>query len=209
MNIGYVSCAAGRHRLRLAASTTQRSTWAISQVGGVHARWSSLDRRLGGAAAPRTTRDVTAPRRAAGSWRTRGGLAAAYDVVARAAACRPGCVSATPVVHWDGTPRRSSAAGPRSTGHRAPADPGSPTRQRPAGPGACISRSSHRTGPARFRDAIVGLGSRYCAMAADDPWASRRSLRLAEIGERVLVIDRRPARSHPGPVGRRRAPAIE
>jgi DNA-binding transcriptional LysR family regulator len=31
----------------------------------------------------------------------------------------------------------------------------------------------------RFGDAIVGLERRYCAMAADDPWAARRSLRLA------------------------------
>src|SRR6185503_13947299 len=45
----------------------------------------------------------------------------------------------------------------------------------------------------RFGDAIVGLERRYCAMAADDPWAARRSLRLAEIGERVLVIDWRTA----------------
>ncbi len=43
----------------------------------------------------------------------------------------------------------------------------------------------------RFRDAVVGLERRYCAMAADDPWAVRRSLRLAEISGRTLVIDRR------------------
>ena len=49
----------------------------------------------------------------------------------------------------------------------------------------------------RFRDAIVGLERRYCAMAADDPWAGRRSLRLAEIGGRVLVIDRRTGTTTP------------
>lgn len=43
----------------------------------------------------------------------------------------------------------------------------------------------------RFAEAIVGLERRYCAVAADDPWARRRSLRLAEIGDRVLGIDRR------------------
>jgi DNA-binding transcriptional LysR family regulator len=61
----------------------------------------------------------------------------------------------------------------------------------------------------RFQDAIVGLERRYCAMAADDPWASRRSLRLAEIGERVLVIDRRTGTTTPDlwPAGTR--PAIE
>jgi DNA-binding transcriptional LysR family regulator len=50
-----------------------------------------------------------------------------------------------------------------------------------------------RTPPdqSRFGDAIVGLERRYCAMAADDPWASRRSIRLAEISSRVVLIDRR------------------
>ena len=61
----------------------------------------------------------------------------------------------------------------------------------------------------RFRDEIVGLERRYCAMAADDPWATRRSLRLAEIGERVLIIDRRTGTTTPDlwPVGA--GPAIE
>lgn len=49
----------------------------------------------------------------------------------------------------------------------------------------------------RFCDAIVGLERRYCAVAADDPWAARRSLRLAEIGKRVLVIDRRTGTTTP------------
>jgi DNA-binding transcriptional LysR family regulator len=43
----------------------------------------------------------------------------------------------------------------------------------------------------RFADAIVGLERRYCAVAADDPWAARRSLRLAEFTGRVVLIDRR------------------
>ncbi|MBB4684249.1 LysR family transcriptional regulator [Amycolatopsis jiangsuensis] len=43
----------------------------------------------------------------------------------------------------------------------------------------------------RFADATVGHEDRYCAMAADDPWASRRSVTLAEVGTRVLVIDTR------------------
>ena len=43
----------------------------------------------------------------------------------------------------------------------------------------------------RFETVIVGLERRYCTMAADDPWSRRRSLRLAEISERTLVIDRR------------------
>ncbi|MFE0130248.1 LysR family transcriptional regulator [Streptomyces sp. NPDC059037] len=44
---------------------------------------------------------------------------------------------------------------------------------------------------ARFADAVVGQERRYCAMAADDPWARRRSVPLADIRERTLLIDRR------------------
>ncbi|BBZ30169.1 LysR family transcriptional regulator [Mycolicibacterium madagascariense] len=44
---------------------------------------------------------------------------------------------------------------------------------------------------ARFDDAIVGLESRYAAVAADDPLAARRSLRLADLAERVVAIDPR------------------
>ncbi|MBB5152505.1 LysR family transcriptional regulator [Saccharopolyspora phatthalungensis] len=43
----------------------------------------------------------------------------------------------------------------------------------------------------RFDNAIIGLERRFCAMAADDSWARRRSVRLAEISDRTLVIDRR------------------
>jgi DNA-binding transcriptional LysR family regulator len=43
----------------------------------------------------------------------------------------------------------------------------------------------------RFRSVLVGVERRYCAMAADDPWAARRSVRMSEISSRVLVIDRR------------------
>jgi DNA-binding transcriptional LysR family regulator len=43
----------------------------------------------------------------------------------------------------------------------------------------------------RYAHATVGSEPRYCVMAADDPWARRRSITLAEIGERLLVFDRR------------------
>jgi len=43
----------------------------------------------------------------------------------------------------------------------------------------------------RFDSALVGVERRLCALAADDPWARRRSLRLAEIAERTLLVDRR------------------
>jgi DNA-binding transcriptional LysR family regulator len=68
-----------------------------------------------------------------------------------------------------------------------------------------------RTQPDRpcFQDAIVGLERRYCAMAADDPWTSRRSLRLAEISERVLVVDRRTGTTTPDLWSAGARPAIE
>ncbi|MFI5614851.1 LysR family transcriptional regulator [Amycolatopsis sp. NPDC051903] len=43
----------------------------------------------------------------------------------------------------------------------------------------------------RFAHAVVGHEARYCAMAADDPLARRRTVTLAELSSRVLVIDRR------------------
>lgn len=46
-------------------------------------------------------------------------------------------------------------------------------------------------GRPRFASAIVGYERRYCALAADDPWARRRSIRLAEIPQRTLLIDPR------------------
>lgn len=45
--------------------------------------------------------------------------------------------------------------------------------------------------PRRFDSVVVGLEPRYCAMAADDPWARRRSIRLADIAGRTLLVDRR------------------
>ncbi|AWN25566.1 LysR family transcriptional regulator [Streptomyces sp. NEAU-S7GS2] len=44
---------------------------------------------------------------------------------------------------------------------------------------------------ARFASAVVGEERRYCAMAADDPWAKRRAIPLADIHARTLLIDRR------------------
>lgn len=43
----------------------------------------------------------------------------------------------------------------------------------------------------RFDDVVVGLERRYCGLAADDPWARRRSLTMAEVGTRTLLVDRR------------------
>jgi DNA-binding transcriptional LysR family regulator len=39
--------------------------------------------------------------------------------------------------------------------------------------------------------ALAGYERRYVALAADDPWTRRRSLRMAEIPARVLALDRR------------------
>ncbi|KPI13084.1 transcriptional regulator, LysR family [Actinobacteria bacterium OK074] len=43
----------------------------------------------------------------------------------------------------------------------------------------------------RVEEAIVGLERRLCAMAADDPLARRRTVRLADLGGRTLLVDRR------------------
>jgi len=43
----------------------------------------------------------------------------------------------------------------------------------------------------RFDTAIVGLERRMCAVADDDPLARRRSVRLADLAGRTLLVDRR------------------
>ncbi|MFE9679956.1 LysR family transcriptional regulator [Streptomyces sp. NPDC002701] len=43
----------------------------------------------------------------------------------------------------------------------------------------------------RFDSAIVGLERRLCALAADDPLAGRRSVRLGDLAGRTLLVDRR------------------
>ncbi|MFH8468125.1 LysR family transcriptional regulator [Streptomyces sp. NPDC017991] len=43
----------------------------------------------------------------------------------------------------------------------------------------------------RFESVIVGLERRLCAMASDDPLARRRSVRLADLAGRTLLVDRR------------------
>ena len=49
----------------------------------------------------------------------------------------------------------------------------------------------------RFASAIVGYERRYCAIAADDPWARRRSIRLDEVAQRTVLIDRRTGTTSP------------
>ena len=45
--------------------------------------------------------------------------------------------------------------------------------------------------PRHYDVALVGLERRYCALASDDPLASRRSLTLAQVATRPLAIDSR------------------
>jgi DNA-binding transcriptional LysR family regulator len=52
-------------------------------------------------------------------------------------------------------------------------------------------------GSRHFASAIVGYERRYCALAADDPWARRRSIRMDEIPQRTLLIDRRTGTTTP------------
>ncbi|MFF8732731.1 LysR family transcriptional regulator [Streptomyces sp. NPDC015171] len=49
----------------------------------------------------------------------------------------------------------------------------------------------------RFEAAIVGLERRLCALAADDPLAARRSVRLADLADRILFVDRRTGTATP------------
>jgi DNA-binding transcriptional LysR family regulator len=49
----------------------------------------------------------------------------------------------------------------------------------------------------RLDSAIVGLERRMVALAADDPLAGRRSLRLADLSGRTLLIDRRTGTTTP------------
>jgi DNA-binding transcriptional LysR family regulator len=53
------------------------------------------------------------------------------------------------------------------------------------------------TADTRFTSAIVGLESRYCALAADDPLVARRTLRLADLAEQVVAIDPRTGTTTP------------
>ncbi|MER6438258.1 LysR family transcriptional regulator [Streptomyces sp. NPDC001185] len=58
--------------------------------------------------------------------------------------------------------------------------------------GACDMAVLRRVPDDRRLDTvIVGLERRLCALAADDPLARRRSVRLADLAGRVLLVDRR------------------
>ncbi|MFJ9713943.1 LysR family transcriptional regulator [Streptomyces sp. NPDC101234] len=61
----------------------------------------------------------------------------------------------------------------------------------------------------RFDTAIAGLERRLCALAADDPLARRRSVRLADLTGRTVMTDRRTGTTTPDlwPPGAR--PAVE
>jgi len=49
----------------------------------------------------------------------------------------------------------------------------------------------------KYASAVVGHERRFLAVAADDPWARRRSVRLNEISQRVLLIDSRTGTTTP------------
>jgi DNA-binding transcriptional LysR family regulator len=49
----------------------------------------------------------------------------------------------------------------------------------------------------RFATEVVGHERRYCALAADDPWARRRSIGLAEVSQRTVLIDGRTGTTTP------------
>ncbi len=45
--------------------------------------------------------------------------------------------------------------------------------------------------PGRYDSAVIGLERRFVAVAADDAWARRRTVRLAEVSDRLLLVDER------------------
>lgn len=49
----------------------------------------------------------------------------------------------------------------------------------------------------RFDTALIGLERRLCALADDDPLARRRSVRLADLAGRTLLVDRRTGTTTP------------
>jgi len=58
--------------------------------------------------------------------------------------------------------------------------------------GSCeLSIVRNEADRSRFESAVVGFERRYCAMAADDPWAKRRFVRLSDLAGRTLAADRR------------------
>ncbi|HET7665213.1 MAG TPA: LysR family transcriptional regulator [Mycobacterium sp.] len=62
-----------------------------------------------------------------------------------------------------------------------------------------VVRTARDAGPLdrRFDSLIVGLESRYCAVALDDPLARRRQLRLADLVGRVVAVDPRTGTTTP------------
>ncbi|MFJ6708111.1 MULTISPECIES: LysR family transcriptional regulator [unclassified Streptomyces] len=61
----------------------------------------------------------------------------------------------------------------------------------------------------RFESAIVGLERRLCAVAADDPLARRRSVRLADLTGRTVLTDRRTGTTTPELWPEPSRPAVE
>ena len=63
--------------------------------------------------------------------------------------------------------------------------------------GLCDLAVLRTAADSRFASAVVGHERRYCALAADDPWARRRSIKLHEVPQRTLLIDRRTGTTTP------------
>jgi len=61
----------------------------------------------------------------------------------------------------------------------------------------------------RFASAVVGQERRYCALADEDPWVRRRSIRLEEVGQRTVVLDRRTGSTSTGLWPPGTEPAVE
>lgn len=63
--------------------------------------------------------------------------------------------------------------------------------------------------PKPWSHALVGYEHRYVALASDDPWARRRSVRLNEVATRTLALDRRTGTTTLNLWPEARRPAVE
>ncbi|MFF5477501.1 LysR family transcriptional regulator [Streptomyces sp. NPDC012935] len=154
---------------------------------------ASLERALGVRLLRRTSREVTPTATGLGVLaHARRVLGEVDDLVREAASgharLRMGYAWAALGRHTPAFQRRWAAARPGTDLQLVRAN--SPTAG--LGEGACdLSVVRRPVDDRRFETAIVGLERRLCAVAADDPLARRRSVRLADLCGRTLLVDRR------------------
>jgi len=161
---------------KLSARLLRRTTRQIELTPAGHRAVSTARRVLAGMDdLVREARDGAGVLRLGYAWSAVG--AHTVDLQRRWAAAHPGTALE---LFRSNTPTAGLAEGRTDLAilRRAPA----------AGPGTAMGTGA---GESRIQSMQVGLEKRFCAIAADDPWARRRSIALAEFTERTLVLDER------------------